>query len=193
MDDEKGSDNVKHAGTPVDVPPANDTAVSTPDANDANDKDAVAARAVAFPDAKDDDEKAHVRRVGTGIQIKREMTQEDRELANAGYEHLEEQKAKQQGDSDFGNVDIVEHKLSLKDLEVELQTSFSAKEPGSSQGLSSEQAKERLARDGRNVLTPPKKKSAFRKVCNYNPKLVEFNLYHGADDLLVFGLSSDHV
>ncbi|KAI0818674.1 aminophospholipid-transporting P-type ATPase [Irpex lacteus] len=88
--------------------------------------------------------------------MKREMTKEDKELAAAGYEHLEERKAKAKpGDTDgLNNVDITEHKLAFDELQ---------KDPGASVGLTSEEAKARLARDGPNVLTPPKKNRHYEK------------------------------
>ena len=101
-----------------------------------------------------------------GVEMKREMTKEDKELAAAGYEHLEEHKAKgKKGESsELDKVDIQEHRLAFPELGKALDTSIDTKDPGSSYGLTSEEAKERLIRDGPNVLTPPKKKSALRKV-----------------------------
>ena len=101
-----------------------------------------------------------------GVEMKREMTKEDKELAAAGYEHLEEHKTKgKKGESaDFDNVDIQEHRLAFPELSKALDTNIDTKDPGSSYGLTSEEAKARLARDGPNVLTPPKKRSALRKV-----------------------------
>ncbi|KAH8100263.1 aminophospholipid-transporting P-type ATPase [Cristinia sonorae] len=97
--------------------------------------------------------------------MKREMTKEDKELAAAGYEHLEDHKAKgdKKIDSDFDNVDISEHRLSFAELGTTLEAAMDTKDPGNSYGLSAEEAKARLARNGPNILTPPKKKSAFRK------------------------------
>jgi sodium/potassium-transporting ATPase subunit alpha len=43
-------------------------------------------------------------------------------------------------------------------------TSINAGNPSASSGLTAEEAQARLARDGPNQLTPPKKKSALRKV-----------------------------
>lgn len=131
-----------------------------------NDEENLAIRAVAFPD---DNEVHEDKRVGglrpKGPEMKREMTQEDRELAAAGYEHLEENKAKKgEGKAELDNVDITEHRLSFDDLRIAHNTSFDTKDPAQSPGLTVEDAKARLARDGRNVLTPPKKKSALRKV-----------------------------
>jgi sodium/potassium-transporting ATPase subunit alpha len=101
-----------------------------------------------------------------GVEMKREMTKEDKELAAAGYEHLEEQKTKgKKGEpSDLDKVDIQEHHLDFVQLPKALDTNVDTKDPGSSYGLTSEEAKARLARDGQNILTPPKKKSALRKV-----------------------------
>ncbi|KAI0035024.1 aminophospholipid-transporting P-type ATPase [Vararia minispora EC-137] len=93
------------------------------------------------------------------------MTQEEVQLAEAGYEHLQQEKAakvKEDGAVDK-DIDIVEHKLSLTELAVVLKTSFEAKHPGSSYGLTVEDAAARLKADGPNMLTPPKKKSALQK------------------------------
>ncbi|KAH9857520.1 aminophospholipid-transporting P-type ATPase [Lenzites betulinus] len=97
--------------------------------------------------------------------MKREMTKEDKELAEAGYQDLEEEKAQghKDGDTKMEGVDIHEHGLSFDALEAELDTSFDHKDPTQSTGLSADEAKARLARDGQNILTPPKKKSALRK------------------------------
>ena len=136
------------------------------------DEAAVAIRAVAFgPNDRsgDVDEKAPHPPRPKGVEMKREMTKEDKELADAGYEHLKEEKAQGQKGGDEGkldNVDIVEHKLAFNDLQATLDTAFDPKDPAASPGLSSDEAKARLARDGQNVLTPPKKKSALRKVRN---------------------------
>ncbi|EPS98398.1 hypothetical protein FOMPIDRAFT_41618 [Fomitopsis schrenkii] len=95
--------------------------------------------------------------------MKREMTKEDMELAAAGYEHLGEHKGKGKKGDDIDKVDIHEHSLTYVQLGAALETSIDTKEPNLSYGLTADEAKARLARDGHNVLTPPKKKSAFRK------------------------------
>ncbi len=98
----------------------------------------------------------------------RELTMEDRELANAGYEHLVEEKEKSKAggkDADLDKVDIVEHSLTFAALADTLATSIDPKNGPASAGLTSAEVQTRLARDGKNMLTPPKKKSAFRKVC----------------------------
>lgn len=102
-----------------------------------------------------------------GVEMKRELTKEDKELANAGYEHLDQHKTqtqKKDGSATLDSADMHEHKLSFKELQAALDTDFDAKDPGLSTGLSSTEANSRLARDGPNILTPPKKKSALRKV-----------------------------
>ena len=127
----------------------------------------VTSRAVAFPDAENEihEEKLHHGHLRPkGVEMKREMTKEDKELAAAGYEHLEEEKIKEHEKADFDNVDIQEHRLPLPELSKSMDTQFDTKDPASSAGISEEEAKARLARDGPNVLTPPKKKSALRKV-----------------------------
>ena len=132
---------------------------------------AVAHRAVVFPDAGGDiqEKPIHVQVVRPkGVEMKREMTKEDKELADAGYEELNQEKAQANANAKLDNVDINEHKLSFKDLQAELDTAFDAKDPGLSPGLTNDDAKTRLSRDGPNILTPPKKKSALRKVRKSN-------------------------
>ncbi|EPQ58706.1 aminophospholipid-transporting P-type ATPase [Gloeophyllum trabeum ATCC 11539] len=96
--------------------------------------------------------------------MKRELTKEDKELAAAGYEHLHEEKGKKVGaEANVQSVDISEHRLAFDELGDALGTVVDGKEPEHSRGLTAEEAKTRLAQDGPNILTPPKKKSAFRK------------------------------
>ncbi|KAF9036806.1 aminophospholipid-transporting P-type ATPase [Panaeolus papilionaceus] len=92
--------------------------------------------------------------------MKRTITQEDKDLAAAGYEHLDANKAPAE---ETRQVDIHEHSLSLEGLLAELKTEFNVNDPVHSFGLSTDEAKARLATNGPNVLTPPKKKSAIRK------------------------------
>ncbi|KAF5349512.1 hypothetical protein D9756_009023 [Leucocoprinus leucothites] len=121
-------------------------------------------RAIAFPA----DEKPHDH-IGQhrpkGPEIKRTLTQEDRELAEAGYEHLETAKQKQtkNNSSEDTDLDISEHNLSFDAIENTFGTSFDHKEAPKSRGLTEQEAKTRLQRDGPNVLTPPKKRSALMK------------------------------
>lgn len=136
-----------------------------------SDEDALAAtRTVAFnslDQGEINEEKIHHGHLRPrGVEMKREMTKEDKELAAAGYEHLEEHKTKgKKGESsELDKVDIQEHRLPFSELGKTLDTSIDTKDPGSSYGLTTEEAKARLTRDGPNILTPPKKKSALRKV-----------------------------
>ena len=142
-----------------------------------NEDAVVATRAVAFPDQgrEETQEKAPHGLRPKGVEMKREMTKEDKELAAAGYEHLEEHKVKgKKGESsELDKVDIQEHRLAFPELSKTLDTNIDTKDPGSSYGLTSEEAKTRLTRDGANVLTPPKKKSALRKVSLYRLKLID--------------------
>jgi sodium/potassium-transporting ATPase subunit alpha len=139
-------------------------------------------RSVAFPEVSAQDgpvaEKPHhhphMHRVNT--EMRRELTVEERELAAAGYEHLErgrEQSTKvERGGGgvqakdvkDFSSVDITEHAIPLASLAEALRTSFDTASPSTSKGLGEEEVQQKLERDGRNVLTPGKRKSAFRKV-----------------------------
>ncbi|TFK34868.1 aminophospholipid-transporting P-type ATPase [Crucibulum laeve] len=122
-------------------------------------------RAVVFPDDSIVREEKHIGGLRPkGVEMKRSITQEDRDLAAAGYEHLEAQKDhKTAPAAGLTDVDIHEHRLPFTSLESALKTSLDYKDAGLSYGLTSEEAKARLERDGRNVLTPPKKKSALRK------------------------------
>lgn len=124
---------------------------------------------VAFPDDHVDihEEKLqHVHIRPRGPEMKREMTKEEKELAAAGYGHLEERKAKgnKEETSELDSVGIEEHRLRLDQLGDALETAIDTKDPGASYGLTTEQAKDRLARFGANILTPPKKKSALQVV-----------------------------
>ena len=120
-----------------------------------------APRAVILPEDTIREEKVTVVR---GVEMThRTMTKEDKELAAAGYDHLStsgDPKAEKET-----NIDIHEHNLPFDGLTSELKTSFDVKDPGHSFGLTSDEAKDRLAHDGPNMLTPPRKKSALRKVC----------------------------
>lgn len=133
--------------------------------------EAAGTRVVAFDQQHDQgdvhEEKTHHGHLRPrGVEMKREMTKEDMELAAAGYEHLQEGKVKgKKGDApELDNVDINEHRLGFDQLIKTLDTNIDTKDPGVSFGLTAEEAKARLARDGPNILTPPKKKSALRKV-----------------------------
>jgi len=153
------------------------------------DEENVPIRAVAFPDENDVYED---KQLGTirpkGVEMKRTMTQEDRDLAAAGYEHLEEKAKKGAQAAQFDHVDIQEHRLSISGFAEALQTSIKTKNPADSPGLTSEEAKARLDRYGRNILTPPIKKSALRKV-----PLVFHNSYPMLISSTVLGLSDDDV
>ncbi|TCD67985.1 hypothetical protein EIP91_011654 [Steccherinum ochraceum] len=142
------------------------------------DEEAHATRAIAFPDEHGEifEEKAHHGHLRPkGVEMKREMTKEDKELAAAGYEHLEELKAQgEKGATELDSVDIQEHRLSFDKLGEELDTSLDTKDPGNSYGLTAEEAKARLSRDGPNILSPPKKKSALRKY--YDCLMTMFNI-----------------
>ena len=119
-----------------------------------------APRAVVLPEDTIREEKVTVVR---GVEMThRTMTKEDKELAAAGYVHLTPKDQKTEKEA---HVDIHEHNLPFDGLRDELKTNFDLKDPGHSFGLTSDDAKDRLARDGPNMLTPPKKKSALRKVC----------------------------
>lgn len=120
-------------------------------------------RAVIFPEEHPiREEKITASTRPKGVEIRRTLTQEEKDLSAAGYGDLEH--PKEEKDQDDSKVDIHEHRLPFDALLDELKTSFDVQDPGHSLGLITDEAKARLQRDGPNVLTPPKKKSAFRKV-----------------------------
>lgn len=132
-----------------------------------DDDGVIAQRTIAFPPNENNREERHIGQSRPkGPEMKRTLTQEERDLANAGYGELDASKQNNRT-SEPTNVDIQEHRLPLSALEEALDTSFDYKDASQSQGLTEEEAKVRLQRDGRNVLTPPKKKSALRKVCKF--------------------------
>ena len=120
-------------------------------------------RAVAFPD---DDDRRDEKLRPTGVELRREMTQEEIRLAAAGYDHLTKDKPTAE-DTKFGDVDITEHSLPIHEVETLLSTSFNWADPAQSRGLTAADAEARLKQDGPNALTPPKKKSALQKVGVY--------------------------
>ncbi|KAJ2579165.1 hypothetical protein GGH95_003246, partial [Coemansia sp. RSA 1836] len=61
------------------------------------------------------------------------------------------------------NVDITEHLLSLSEVCEKFSVQVNADHPQDSFGLSAVQAADLLAAHGPNTLTPPKKKSSWRK------------------------------
>ena len=110
------------------------------------DEENVTQRAVAFPD---DDVHRGTRQ--KGIELKRELTQEDKELAEA----IHPEKGKK-GEKDFDSVDIIEHKLAFGPLSETLKTSFDTKEPGQSHGLTTSEAKARYSLNLSFYFTGPK-------------------------------------
>ena len=119
---------------------------------------------VAFPEESPIDDEGKIR--PKGPEMRRQMTIEEIQLAAAGYEHLDQGKAKSTAkEPQLDEADIREHLLTLQDTVDNLDTSFDTKDPPQSYGLTAEEAAARLKRDGLNALTPPKKKSALRKVC----------------------------
>lgn len=128
-----------------------------------NDIEAVPVRAVAFPE-EDERHRRDEKQRPLGVEMRRQMTEEDARLAAAGYEHLTKEKTGPE-DVKFGDVDITEHSLPIHEIENLLRISFNWNDPAQSPGLTTAEAEERLKRDGPNALTPPKKKSALQKVC----------------------------
>ncbi len=100
---------------------------------------------------------------GSGLEIRRELTQHEKDLAIAVQEHIDAEKVQKDEGKDMSN-DLVEHSYPIDKLKEAFNSNFNVKEPGKSVGLSVEDAATRLRNDGPNQLTPPKKKSAFRKV-----------------------------
>jgi sodium/potassium-transporting ATPase subunit alpha len=123
-------------------------------------------RVVAFPEDNQIREEKAVGLRPKGVEMKRTLTQEEKDLAAAGYEHLHPSSNVNKDEKET-NIDITEHQLDFDALVDTLKTNFDVKDPGHSFGLTADEAKSRLQRDGPNVLTPPKKKSALRKVCGF--------------------------
>lgn len=141
-----------------------DTHSSDPEKSPSLNKDieTVPVRAVAFPD--DERHPRDEKERSVGVEMRREMTEEDARLAAAGYEHITKEKSDTEAVK-FGDVDITEHQLPIHEIENLLQISFNWTDPAQSPGLTTAEAEARLKRDGPNALTPPKKKSALQKVC----------------------------
>ncbi|KAJ6546853.1 aminophospholipid-transporting P-type ATPase [Mycena capillaripes] len=123
-----------------------------------NEEENVATRAVAFHQEQEIEEKPRPK--GRCVELKHTLTQDDKELAAAGYGHLEEKK---KAGVEEANVDITEHRIPLSSLGASMNTSIDTKEPEGSQGLTAAEAAARLQRDGPNILTPPKKRSPLRQ------------------------------
>ncbi|TFK25780.1 aminophospholipid-transporting P-type ATPase [Coprinopsis marcescibilis] len=120
-----------------------------------------AGRSVAFPEIQEEKLGGHSK----GVELKKSLTQEEMDLAAAGYDHIEQQKhgKAESASGAHAAVELHEHKLPLIHLQGELKTSFDSEDPSRSLGLAIDEAQIRFQRDGANVLTPPKKKSALRK------------------------------
>jgi sodium/potassium-transporting ATPase subunit alpha len=115
----------------------------------------------------------HTDRVASGGTGSSRSVHSEKELGEAGYEHIEAEKFNRgKATAGLANVDIQEHRLPLSKLDATFQTSINVKDPAQSSGLSSEEAKSRLRRFGPNILTPPRKKSTFRKVGDCLPRTI---------------------
>ncbi len=66
-------------------------------------------------------------------------------------------------DTSANSTENDEHLITLAELETRFQTSFNASEPSKSDGLTFDQAIERLYGYGKNLLTPPKQKPEIVK------------------------------
>lgn len=130
-------------------------------------------RTVAFPDEEIRlEEKTYAGGIRPkGVEMKKTLTQEEKDLAAAGYEDPKKT-GKVDKETDLGQVDITEHATPLSEMNDTLHTAIDVKDPGNSPGLTSDEAKRRLLENGPNILTPPKKKSALRKVLAMNSSLL---------------------
>ncbi|KAJ7684458.1 aminophospholipid-transporting P-type ATPase [Mycena polygramma] len=135
--------------------PKQETASAMPETSP-HEEENVGARAVAFEPEHEIEEKPRPK----GVELKHTLTQDDKELAAAGYDHLEEKK---KAGVEEANVDITEHRVPLSALGEHMKTSINTKDPGESHGLTAAEAATRLQRDGPNILTPPKKRSPLRQ------------------------------
>ena len=78
------------------------------------------ARTVAFPD--EDEKEKHSNPRTKGVEMSCSLTQEDRDLAASGYEHLEAVKSQSGAPAIGENVDIHEHWIPFEGLEAALKT-----------------------------------------------------------------------
>lgn len=101
-----------------------------------------ATRAVVFHDGNDIHE---VKPTGAmrpkGVEMKRTITMEDKELAAAGYDHLDQHAKHGPQRAEAAQVDIHEHGLALDALGDAFDTSFDTKDASHSLGLTSDEAK----------------------------------------------------
>ena len=158
----RGRGCVRQSSSPVHMDTHSSDPEKSPKVNTDKDIEAVTVRAIAFPE--DGSHPRDEKHRQTGVEMRRQLTQEETRLAAAGYDHITQEKASPENVK-FGDVDITEHSLSVDELEIFLQTSFNWTDPAQSRGLSAAESEARLQRDGPNALTPPKKKSALQKVC----------------------------
>lgn len=107
-----------------------------------DDENTAAIRAVAFHDENDihEDKPTGAMRP-KGVEMKRTLTVEDKELSAAGYDHLDQPPKHGPQGADAAQVDIQEHRLSFGALADDLNTSIDTKDAGSSLGLTSDEAK----------------------------------------------------
>ena len=78
------------------------------------------ARTVAFPD--EDEKEKHSNPCTKGVEMSCSLTQEDRDLAASGYEHLEAVKSQSGAPAIGENDDIHEHWVPFEGLEAALKT-----------------------------------------------------------------------
>ena len=120
-------------------------------------------RSVAFPADTAGDHDHYTKGVGHRHDLMAATKDTTKVLIDGDIDEAKGLEDDSKGD-DFKNVDISEHGLPFSSLAEELQTSFDPKDPSKSFGLQEGEAKARLEREGKNVLSPPKKTSALRLV-----------------------------
>ncbi|KAL8280278.1 hypothetical protein RQP46_007392 [Phenoliferia psychrophenolica] len=140
---------------------ASPSSTSSAEEDKMTEKAAAPRAGINFPD---EDEAAPHRPSGIGLprvgtkelRLNRELTRDEKDLANAGYQ-------KEPLKTEAKNVDIIEQHLTPEALATKMGASINLKAPAESLGLTSAEAAKRLITNGANVLTPPVKKGAWRK------------------------------
>eukprot|EP00445_Apocalathium_hangoei_P057382 CAMPEP_0204090374 /NCGR_PEP_ID=MMETSP0360-20130528/188866_1 /ASSEMBLY_ACC=CAM_ASM_000342 /TAXON_ID=268821 /ORGANISM="Scrippsiella Hangoei, Strain SHTV-5" /LENGTH=530 /DNA_ID=CAMNT_0051039633 /DNA_START=76 /DNA_END=1665 /DNA_ORIENTATION=- len=77
-------------------------------------------------------------------------------MATKDQDHKDLGAAADQKGKESRNYDATEHKMSLAELKEKFETAIDEQNPKESKGLSDQEAKNRLLRDGPNAMTPPK-------------------------------------
>eukprot|EP00741_Cyanophora_paradoxa_P011220 tig00020554_g10840.t1 len=88
-----------------------------------------------------------------------------------------------------GDYDVEEHKITIRELAQSLQTDLNAEKPADSTGLSSQEARIRLEKNGKNKLSPPPGKPEWQKyLLQYTNKFMILLMIAGALCFIAYGI-----